>query len=149
MRLPSSRVSQSLWSRISQLCLADPEFYRPRAIDIIIGADHYGSVIKPEIIKAGSLPPIALLSILVGLSWGQLIINARQRYALIRSQLKRILLYKDFSRNSGFKRRYQRLLTLLLSQRKNNVKLISGQLIQGTSQEDFSFGFRSSAHRQL
>lgn len=39
------------WSHLSNLKLADPEYYRPGSIDIILGADVFGRIIQDGIIK--------------------------------------------------------------------------------------------------
>ena len=49
--LPSFNVQQNQWPLINKLQLADPDYGVPGPIDIIIGADYYGLIIKPEIIK--------------------------------------------------------------------------------------------------
>lgn len=64
IHLPSNQVSSQPWETSSpQLKLADPEFFIPQPVDIIIGADWYGQIIKPNIIKHSSDSPIAHLSI--------------------------------------------------------------------------------------
>ncbi|XP_011859167.1 PREDICTED: uncharacterized protein LOC105556684 [Vollenhovia emeryi] len=61
--LPSFTAPQQTWPHIEPLTLADPQFLTPRSIDIIIGADAYGQIIKPNIIKRSPDLPIAQLSI--------------------------------------------------------------------------------------
>ncbi|XP_046145236.1 uncharacterized protein LOC114882162 [Osmia bicornis bicornis] len=62
--LPSEPPSQStLPSHLEELNLADPQFLVSRPVDIILGADAYGQVIKPNIIRNISTPLIAELSI--------------------------------------------------------------------------------------
>ncbi|XP_011868071.1 PREDICTED: uncharacterized protein LOC105562123, partial [Vollenhovia emeryi] len=61
--LPSFTAPQQTWPHIEPLTLADPQFLTPRSIDIIIGADAYGQIIKPNIIKRSPDMPIAQLSI--------------------------------------------------------------------------------------
>lgn len=61
--LPSFETSQQTWPHIEGLKLADPDFLIPRPIDIIIGADAYGQILKPNIIKHLPTMPIAQLSI--------------------------------------------------------------------------------------
>ncbi|XP_019887222.2 uncharacterized protein LOC105279393 [Ooceraea biroi] len=56
--LPSFAASQQTWPHIEKLNLADPEFLIPRPIDIIIGANSYGLIIKHS-----ATMPIAQLSI--------------------------------------------------------------------------------------
>ncbi|XP_011858460.1 PREDICTED: uncharacterized protein LOC105556014 [Vollenhovia emeryi] len=61
--IPSVKVKHGHWKHVNELCLADPEYYRPRTIDIIVGADHYGSIIRPKMIKRDPNSPVAQLSI--------------------------------------------------------------------------------------
>ncbi|XP_011858971.1 PREDICTED: uncharacterized protein LOC105556483, partial [Vollenhovia emeryi] len=61
--LPSFTAPQQTWPHIEPLTLTDPQFLTPRSIDIIIGADAYGQIIKPNIIKRSPDMPIAQLSI--------------------------------------------------------------------------------------
>ncbi|XP_077282302.1 uncharacterized protein LOC143908492 [Temnothorax americanus] len=58
------------WPHLTKLTLADPDFLTPRPVDIIIGADSYGLIIKPNIIEQDTLMPIAQLSIFGWLDLG-------------------------------------------------------------------------------
>lgn len=49
--LPSFTINPQSWPHLRKLKLADPVFLNPRVIDIIIGADFNGPIIKPSIIK--------------------------------------------------------------------------------------------------
>ncbi|XP_071642982.1 uncharacterized protein [Temnothorax longispinosus] len=61
--LPSFNAAPQEWPHLTKLTLADPDFLTPRPVDIIIGADSYGQIIKPNNIKRDTLMPIAQLSI--------------------------------------------------------------------------------------
>nr|XP_034194844.1 uncharacterized protein LOC117611069 [Osmia lignaria] len=62
--LPSDPPARTtLPSHLEKLNLADPQFLVSRPVDIILGADAYGQVIKPNIIRHASTPLIAQLSI--------------------------------------------------------------------------------------
>ncbi|XP_071577176.1 uncharacterized protein [Temnothorax nylanderi] len=61
--LPSFNAAPQEWPHLTKLILADPDFLTPRPVDIIIGADSYGQIIKPNIIKQDPLMPIAQISI--------------------------------------------------------------------------------------
>ncbi|XP_076549217.1 uncharacterized protein LOC143306777 [Osmia lignaria lignaria] len=75
--LPSSEAPHQDWPHLNRLKLADPEFYKPRPIDVIIGADNYGRIIKSNVIKGSPSMPVAQLSI-----FGWLVIGpARRRQA--------------------------------------------------------------------
>lgn len=47
-RIPSNPVTAS-WSHLDELKLADPDFASPGPIDIILGADVYGSLLLGDI----------------------------------------------------------------------------------------------------
>ncbi|XP_043494149.1 uncharacterized protein LOC122519051 [Polistes fuscatus] len=69
--LPSGEIShEPEWPHLRDLNLADPEFLTPRAVDVIIGADFYGNLIRPNIIRYSPSDPIARLSI-----FGKLVIG--------------------------------------------------------------------------
>ncbi|UYV72987.1 hypothetical protein LAZ67_10001402 [Cordylochernes scorpioides] len=51
-----------VWPHLNNLKLADPEFYIPRPIDIIIGADLYLDLIEPGLIKGPRDAPSAMNS---------------------------------------------------------------------------------------
>lgn len=59
--LPNKRFDISNWSYIKGLQLADPTFNEPRKIDILIGAEHYFSLLLNERKIPGSIGyPIAM-----------------------------------------------------------------------------------------
>lgn len=60
--LASFHAPHQQWPHLERLNLADPDFLKPRSIDIIIGADSYGQIIKPNIIKHSPSMPIAQFS---------------------------------------------------------------------------------------
>ena len=62
-RVPSTDVPNQEWPHLIGLALADPEFLKPQSVDIIIGADTYGQIIKPNIIRGPPSMPLAQLSI--------------------------------------------------------------------------------------
>ncbi|XP_046145460.1 uncharacterized protein LOC123988755 [Osmia bicornis bicornis] len=61
--LPSFSMRTPDWPHIRKLRLADNDFLTPRPVNLIIGADFYGRIIKPNIIKGSPTTPIAQLSI--------------------------------------------------------------------------------------
>ncbi|XP_046145447.1 uncharacterized protein LOC114881965 [Osmia bicornis bicornis] len=78
--LPSEPPSQpTLPLHLEKLNLADPQFLVSRPMDIILGADAYGQVIKPNIIRSISTPLIAQLSI-----FGRLVIGPLEGTQTIR-----------------------------------------------------------------
>lgn len=54
--LPSKPVEFNGWPHIEGLTLADPDFHRPAAIDIILGADAYSQILVEGLKKAKDLP---------------------------------------------------------------------------------------------
>ncbi|XP_015189258.1 PREDICTED: uncharacterized protein LOC107073224 [Polistes dominula] len=62
--LPAMKTQQEPeWPHLKSLKLADPEFLVPRAVEVIIGEDFYGQLIRPNIIRHSERTPIAQLSI--------------------------------------------------------------------------------------
>ncbi|XP_046142903.1 uncharacterized protein LOC123988101 [Osmia bicornis bicornis] len=61
--LPSFSMRTPDWPHIRKLRLADNDFLTRRPVHLIIGADFYGRIIKPNIIKGSPTTPIAQLSI--------------------------------------------------------------------------------------
>ncbi|XP_043501583.1 uncharacterized protein LOC122523762 [Polistes fuscatus] len=62
--LSSGEIShEPEWPHLRGLNLADPEFLTPRVVDVIIEADFYGHLIRPNIIRHSPSDPIAQLSI--------------------------------------------------------------------------------------
>lgn len=62
-KLPSFYATRENWPHLQGISLADPKFLCPGTIQIIIGADFYGRIIKPEIVKGDTFSPIAQNSI--------------------------------------------------------------------------------------
>ncbi|XP_045456263.1 uncharacterized protein LOC123666100 [Melitaea cinxia] len=57
--LPNKSFSKPSWEYIKNIQLADPEFYRSRTIDLLLGVDVYSSIIMGGIIKENDNMPIA------------------------------------------------------------------------------------------
>jgi len=57
-RIPPTPVTAS-WSHLDNLQLADPDFASPRPIDMILGADGYGSLLLGEIKRGPLNAPVA------------------------------------------------------------------------------------------
>ncbi|XP_011309478.1 uncharacterized protein [Fopius arisanus] len=51
--------SQLTWDHLGELHLADPDFFTPAPIDILLGADVYGQLILPQVITSGPHSPSA------------------------------------------------------------------------------------------
>ncbi|XP_011859976.1 PREDICTED: uncharacterized protein LOC105557364 [Vollenhovia emeryi] len=75
--LPSFEAEPEDWPHLRNLALADPDFLIPRPVDILIGADAYGQIIKPNIIRHSPLMLIAQLSI-----FGWLVLGPVNREAI-------------------------------------------------------------------
>lgn len=52
-------VSINSWPELEHLYLADPEYNTPNKIDILLGAEVYGKIIKEGLIKCPSGSPVA------------------------------------------------------------------------------------------
>jgi len=57
-RIPSTQVT-AFWSLLDNLQLADPDFASPGPIDMILGADVYGSLMLGEIKRGPLNAPVA------------------------------------------------------------------------------------------
>ena len=57
--LPSCTLQKSNWSYLDHITLADPEFYKSRPVDILLGADIYSIVIMDGICRVNSALPTA------------------------------------------------------------------------------------------
>lgn len=62
-KIPSSEVSIKSWPHLSGLQLADPHYGQPGHIQLLIGADYYGQIIKPDLIKGDINSLLAQLTI--------------------------------------------------------------------------------------
>ncbi|XP_011884112.1 PREDICTED: uncharacterized protein LOC105571257, partial [Vollenhovia emeryi] len=58
-KLPPFRMNKQIWPHVAGLQLADPDFSTPGHIDIIIGADNYGTIILPGLQLGEGSSPIA------------------------------------------------------------------------------------------
>lgn len=68
--LPSSTIctSPQTWSHLHGLVLADPEFYKPKPIELLIGADLYGSILLNDVRNGIKNTPTAQKTI-----WGYIL----------------------------------------------------------------------------
>ncbi|XP_015120547.1 uncharacterized protein LOC107043528 [Diachasma alloeum] len=60
--LPSFSAEGLKWDHIEGLELADPHFRVSAPIDLLVGADVFGQVIKPNVIRGGVQAPVAQLT---------------------------------------------------------------------------------------
>ncbi|XP_039307877.1 uncharacterized protein LOC120358265 [Solenopsis invicta] len=56
---PSKDTDSSTWTHLHNLEMADPEYYRPGSIDLILGADVYGRILLDGVVKGSEDSPIA------------------------------------------------------------------------------------------
>ncbi|XP_053597998.1 uncharacterized protein LOC128668657 [Microplitis demolitor] len=63
VELPPVDVSSQSWPHIADLELADPNYASPGRIDILVGADSYGVIMKPGIRTGSPGQPIAIQTI--------------------------------------------------------------------------------------
>ena len=57
--LPSQTLSKPNWTYLDQIKLADPEFYRSRPVDVLLGADIYSNILMDGIYRENSTLPTA------------------------------------------------------------------------------------------
>lgn len=58
-KLPPFSVKCRSWPHIKGLQLADPNFAYSQLIDLIIGSDYYGTIIREDLIKGDQEQPVA------------------------------------------------------------------------------------------
>lgn len=58
-KLPTQSIQPEDWSHIHHLTLADPTYFKPSQIDMIIGADIYAQIILPDVRIGSPNQPIA------------------------------------------------------------------------------------------
>lgn len=63
LELSSFTIANNSWTHIQALQLADPDFGKPKPVHLIIGADSYYKIIKPDLIHGDSSTPVAQLTI--------------------------------------------------------------------------------------
>ncbi|XP_044597582.1 uncharacterized protein LOC123274157 [Cotesia glomerata] len=63
VELPPVVIASQSWNHISDLELADPDHLSPGRIDVLIGADFYGLIIKPGVITGKPGQPIAIQTV--------------------------------------------------------------------------------------
>ncbi|CAK1584951.1 unnamed protein product [Parnassius mnemosyne] len=57
--MPSKKFAVQLWSELSELRLADPTFYIPNKVDLLLGAEVYGQILEDGLIKGPPGSPVA------------------------------------------------------------------------------------------
>jgi len=57
--IPSRLIDPSSWVHLQNLQVADPRYFSPRAVDLILGADVYTQIIEKGIVKGPADCPIA------------------------------------------------------------------------------------------
>ncbi|XP_044317958.1 uncharacterized protein LOC123038150 isoform X2 [Drosophila rhopaloa] len=58
-RMPNRRLSVEKWSQFEQFCLADPNYFVPQGVDILLGSDIYDELMLSEIHRGPDGWPIA------------------------------------------------------------------------------------------
>lgn len=61
--LPAEPCQFNDWASVKKLNHADPNFWKPQQIDLLVGAVYYEEIIKPNIIRGPPSQPIAHLTI--------------------------------------------------------------------------------------
>ncbi|KAL7723919.1 hypothetical protein ACLKA6_015870 [Drosophila palustris] len=58
-KMPDRRVSVSNWPQLQHLCLADPNYFIPQGVDLLLGSDIYDELMLSDIHRGPSGTPIA------------------------------------------------------------------------------------------
>lgn len=61
--LPRAAIAKENWNHIKNLTLADPEFYKPRPIDLLLGADQFPLIMRNGRIFGKNNEPVAVNTI--------------------------------------------------------------------------------------
>ncbi|XP_024891957.1 uncharacterized protein LOC112467526 [Temnothorax curvispinosus] len=124
--LPPFNAAPQEWPHLTKLALADPDFLTPRPVDIIIGADSYGQIIKPNIIKRDTLMPIAQLSIFGWFVLGPVDTSSSASAAVHHASIQeRKDALDELLSKSGHKKKCLRATILILLLTRKDVKNIS------------------------
>ncbi|XP_024893701.1 uncharacterized protein LOC112468650 [Temnothorax curvispinosus] len=124
--LPPFNAAPQEWPHLTKLALADPDFLTPRPVDIIIGADSYGQIIKPNIIKRDTLMPIAQLSIFGWFVLGPVDTSSSAFAAVHHASIQeRKDALDELLSKSGHKKKCLRATILILLLTRKDVKNIS------------------------
>jgi len=78
-KIPSFEVATVSWTHLNNLQIADPNFCKPGSIHIIIGADSYGQIIRPGLIKGDPSSPVAQLTLFGWVVSGPAALNTRDK----------------------------------------------------------------------
>ncbi|XP_055836574.1 uncharacterized protein LOC129905185 [Episyrphus balteatus] len=65
--LPNREVLPNQWSHIQGLCLADPSFFKPSSVDLLLGSGVFAEVVLPEIVRGNE--PVAPIAQNTQLGW--------------------------------------------------------------------------------
>lgn len=57
--LPNKSFAKPSWQYLEQITLADPEFYKSRPVDLLLGADVYSNIIQEGIMRQEKIQPLA------------------------------------------------------------------------------------------
>ncbi|XP_011859789.1 PREDICTED: uncharacterized protein LOC105557212 [Vollenhovia emeryi] len=78
-RIPATRVRADSWTHLGGLELADPTFSTPGRIDLVLGADIYGALLRDAIRRGPSHSPVAQLTSLGWIISGPALESAQRR----------------------------------------------------------------------
>lgn len=58
--MPSGQIDASFWQHIKDLDLADPYFYKPGPVDMLVNVNFFASILQPGLVKGEPGQPIAV-----------------------------------------------------------------------------------------
>lgn len=128
--LPSIATNQRSWAQLIGLKLADPDFMVPAPIDLLVGADVFGQLVKSGVAKGKRAAPVALnthfgwvvLGNIANSAANSPISHSAQSFHTASSQSS----LEDTSLStSGIKKRYLRTSNLRFLRTKKPAKRIS------------------------
>lgn len=82
-KLPSQTITASNWTHLDGLVLADPNYFKPGSIDLLLGVDVYVQIIQKELIKGPPGSPCAHKTTLGWILFGKIENTAQQPESLL------------------------------------------------------------------
>ncbi|CAK1597552.1 unnamed protein product [Parnassius mnemosyne] len=85
-KIPARTIAANHWSHLEGLNLADPSYYAPGSIDLLLGVKEYAQILQPDLIKGPPGTPSAQKTNLGWILFGEVDDNAQQDTFLVMHQ---------------------------------------------------------------
>lgn len=87
-RIPARTIAANHWPHLEGLHLADPKYYTPGSIDLLLGVKEYTKILQPELIKGPSGTPSAQNTNLGWILFGEIEDNTQQNILVMHHQVE-------------------------------------------------------------